>query len=110
MKRTIITAAILAATAMPALAADATQQAINHFNLSADSRSDLIAAGPNGPVLGTTVSTRGDEAIAVAVRNYNASVDRAAERIDLNSVTVFSGEPAYGAEIFDELRRADDSN
>jgi hypothetical protein len=110
MKRTLITAAIVAATAMPALAADNTRAAIDHFNMSADSLSDRIAVGPNGPVLGTTVSTRSDDALYRTVRNYNASVDSVSERIDLDSVTVFSGEPAYGAEIFEELRRADDSD
>ncbi|MCU4652380.1 hypothetical protein N8I71_06030 [Roseibacterium sp. SDUM158016] len=110
MKRFIITAAIVAATAAPALAADNARFVIDQLNMSADSGSDLISVGPNGPVLGTTVSSRGDSAIAASVRQYNASIDSAGQRINGDTVTVFSGTPAYAADIFEQLRLADDSN
>ena len=110
MTRTIIIAALLAATAVPAAAADGVREAIAHFNMSADSSADRIPVGPNGPVLGTTVSTRSDAALLQAVRNHNASADRASDRIDVNNLTLFSGQPAYAADIFEQLRLADDSN
>jgi hypothetical protein len=107
---TLAAAALAASVAAPALAADSTQFAIDHFNRSADTASDRIAVGPNGPVLGTTVSSMGNSAIGVAISNYNASIDSAAERINADTVTVFSGGPTYAAEIFEQLRAADDSN
>ena len=110
MKRTLISAAIVAATAVPALAADSTLRAIEHFNESADTLSERILVGPKGPVLGTAVPADGQDAIAAAVRAHNASVESASERITSDTVTVFSGEPAYAAPIFEELRRADDSD
>jgi hypothetical protein len=110
MTRTIIIAALLAATAVPAAAADGVRDAIAHFNMSADSSADRIPVGPNGPILGTTVSTRTNGALFEAVRNHNASADSASDRIDLSNLTVFSGEPAYAADIFEQLRLADDSN
>jgi hypothetical protein len=110
MTRTIIIAALLAAVAAPAVASDTTRAAIAHFNMSADTSADRIPVGPNGPVLGTTVSTRGNDALYEAVRNHNASADSAFDRIDVNTLTVFSGQPAHAADIFEELRLADETN
>ncbi|MBF9059496.1 hypothetical protein HKCCSP123_09920 [Rhodobacterales bacterium HKCCSP123] len=109
MKRFMITAALVAATAAPALATEASF-VIEKLNMSADSGSDAIAVGPDGPVLGTSVSTRGDSSVAVAVRHFNASVDSPADRIDADTVTLFPDTPAHAADIFEQLRRADDSN
>jgi hypothetical protein len=109
MKRFIITAALVAATAAPAFANNASL-VIDKLNMGAAGGSDVIEVGPNGPVLGTSVSTRGDGAVAFAVRHFNASVDSAAERIDAETVTSFSGTPAHGADIFEQLRLADDTN
>jgi hypothetical protein len=107
---TLAAAALAASVAGPAFAADSTQFAIQHFNQSADSASDRIAVGPNGPVLGTTVSSMGDNAIGAAIGHFNASIDSAAERVNADTVTVFSGGPAYAADIFEQLRLADDTN
>ena len=60
MNRFILAAALAAATAVPAVAADNVRFVIDELNMSADTSSDLISVGPNGPVLGTTVSSRGD--------------------------------------------------
>jgi len=107
---TLAAAALAASVAVPAFAADSTQFAIQHFNQSADTSSDRISVGPNGPALCTTVASMGDDAIGVAVRNFNASIDSAADRVNSETVTVFSGEPAYAADIFEQLRLADDTN
>lgn len=109
MKRFILTAALAAATATPAFATDASF-VIDKLNMGADGGSDVIQVGPNGPVLGTSVSTRGDSAVAFAIRHFNESIDSGADRIDAATVTSFSGTPAHGAEIFEQLRRADDTN
>lgn len=110
MKRVLITAVLATATALPAVAADSTSRAIELLNRSADTQAERIAVGPNGPVMGTTASTRGNDALYEAVRIRNRSAETASDRIDPENLTVFSGEPAYGAQIFEELRRADDSD
>jgi hypothetical protein len=107
---TLAAAALAASVAAPVLAADSTDFAIQHFNQSAENASDRISVGPNGPNVGTTVASMGDNAIGVAVRTFNASIDSAAERVNAETVTVFSGEPAYAADIFAQLRLADDTN
>ena len=107
---TLAAAALAASVAAPALAADSTQFAIDHFNRSADTASERIVVGPNGPVVGTTVSSMGNNAIGAAVSQFNASIDSAAERINADTETVFSGGPAYAADIFEMLRLADDDN
>ena len=58
---TVAAAALAASVAAPAFAADSTQFAIQHFNQSADTSSDRISVGPNGPALGTTVASMGDD-------------------------------------------------
>jgi hypothetical protein len=107
---TLAAAALAASFAAPVLAADSTLFAIDHFNQSADASSDRISVGPNGPVLGTTVSSMGDNAIGAAVTHFNASLDSAADRVNKDTVTVFSGTPAHAADIFEQLRLADDTN
>lgn len=107
---TLAAAALAATVAVPAFADSSAQRVIEHINMSADGYSDRIPVGPNGPVLGTTVSTRGDRALEQAIAIYNASTDSAAERIDVNTVSDFSGAPTHAAEIFEQLRLADDSN
>jgi len=52
----------------------------------------------------------GDTAIGTAISLNNASIDSVSERVTADSVTVFSGQPAHGAEIFEQLRLADDTN
>jgi hypothetical protein len=110
LSMTLVAAALAAAVAAPAIAADTTDFAIQHFNQSADASSDRISVGPNGPVLGTTVSSMGDTAIGAAVTHFNASLDSAGDRVNKDTVTVFSGGPAYAADIFEQLRLADDDN
>lgn len=108
MTRTLALAtAVAAALSAPAFAGNA-DFVIDHVNMSAEG-SEVISVGPNGPVLGTTVSTMGDSALAQAIEHFNASKD-ASQRIDANTVTVFSGEPAYAADIFEQLRAADDES
>jgi hypothetical protein len=107
---TLAAAALATSFAAPVLAADSTLFAIDHFNQSADASSDRISVGPNGPVLGTTVSSMGDTAIGAAVGHFNASLDSQSDRINKDTVTVFSGGPAYAADIFEQLRLADDDN
>jgi hypothetical protein len=50
----------------------------------------------------------GDTAIGAAVTHFNASLDSAGDRVNKDTVTVFSGAPA--ADIFEQLRLADDDN
>ena len=103
---TLAAAALAASVAAPALAADSTQFAIDHLNQSADTAAERISVGPNGPVLGTTVSSMGDSAIGAAIGHFNASLDTVSERVNADTVTVFSGGPAYAADIFEQLREA----
>ena len=103
---TLAAAALAATVAAPVLAADSTQFAIDLHNQSADNLSDLAGRGVNGPVFGTTVSSMGDNAIGDAIRNFNGSIDNVSDRVNADTVTVFSGGPAYAADIFEELRRA----
>jgi hypothetical protein len=107
---TLAAAALATSFAAPVLAADSTLFAIDHFNQSADASSDRISVGPNGPVLGTTVSSMGDTLIGAAVGHFNASLDSQSDRINKDTVTVFSGTPAHAADIFEQLRLADDDN
>jgi hypothetical protein len=92
LSMTLAAAALAASFAAPAIAADSTLFAIDHFNQSADSSDDRISVGPNGPVLGTTVSSMGDTAIGAAVTHFNASLESAGDRVN-DTVTVFSGGP-----------------
>lgn len=110
LSMTLAAAALVASFAAPALATDSTTFAIQHFNRSIDSVSDRISNGPNGPVLGTTVSSMGNDALSEAIRIRNESTQRPSDRVNADTVTIFSGEPAYGAAIFAELRLADDSD
>jgi hypothetical protein len=110
LSMTLAAAALAASFAAPAIAADSTLFAIDHFNQSADSSDDRISVGPNGPVLGTTVSSMGDTAIGAAVTHFNASLESAGDRVNKDTVTVFSGGPAHAADIFEQLRLADDDN
>jgi hypothetical protein len=52
----------------------------------------------------------GNNAIGAAVSQFNASIDSAGERINADTVTVFSGGPGLRADIFEQLRLADDDN
>jgi hypothetical protein len=107
---TLVAAALAASVAAPALASDSTLRAIELFNQSADASTDVISVGPNGPELGTTVSSMGNNAIGTAVSQFNASIDSVGDRVNADTVTVFSSTPAYGADIFEQLRLADDDN
>jgi hypothetical protein len=108
---TLAAAALATSFAAPVLAADSTLFAIDHFNQSADASSDRISVGPNGPVLGTTVSSMGDTADRCS-RGVTSTprIDSQADRINKDTVTVFSGTPAHAADIFEQLRLADDDN
>ena len=112
MKLNIAFATTVAAASLAtsALAVDSTQFAIDHFNQSADTSEERISVGPNGPVLGTTVSSIGSNGIGAAISHFNASIDSAGERLNSDTVTVFSGGPAYAADIFEQLRLADDDD
>ncbi len=112
MKLNIAIAAALAALTLttPALATDSTMFTINHLNQSAGASSDRIVVGPNGPTLGTSVSSMGDTAIGAAINHFNASVDSAGERVNSATVTLFPSEPAHGADIFEQMRLEDDDN
>jgi hypothetical protein len=44
------------------------------------------------------------------VGHFNASLDSQSDRINKDTVTVFSGTPAHAADIFEQLRLADDDN
>ena len=106
MIRTLAIAAAAAATLSAPVLAAVANTVISQHNMSAD-LSEQISVGPNGPVLGTTVSTRGDSALADAIRHLNAD-KRASQRVDSENVTVFSGQPAFAADIFEQLRDAAD--
>lgn len=105
MKRIALTAALISAIAAPAFAGS-TAFAIEHFNQSAK-RSDMIQMLPAGNT--TAVSTRSGT-LADVFAQFNASVDTPSDLRGLNGATLVSGTPAYGADIFEALRAADDSN
>ena len=102
MKRTIITAAALAAFAAPVAAQSAAEFAIQHFNQSVESAADIRSLTPDDNTM--TVSTRSNSARATAYDIFNASADSASDIRGTEGVTVVSGPPAHGAEIFARLR------
>jgi hypothetical protein len=103
MKSIVLASALFAAIAAPAFAAgNATDHAAfaqAQFNQSYDSVSDIRAI-PTGDQ-GVTASSSNTN-IAFAVAKFNASADGTGDLRGLG--TVFSGEVAYGAEIFEALR------
>jgi hypothetical protein len=108
---TLAAAALAASVAAPASQPTAP---LRHRPLQPERRqlgSDRISVGPNGPVLGTTVSSMGDTAIGAAVTPLQRLArQRRSDRVNADTVTVFSGGPAYAADIFEQLRLADDDN
>ena len=106
MKTHIALATAIATTlAAPAFAQDRTDIAVANFNQSTDTAVERIA----GTTLGTTVSSMGADSLQTAISVYNGSVDSVADRVNSDTVTVFSGEPSTATAIFERLRREDDS-
>ncbi len=103
MKRTVILAAALAALAAPAFA-NSTAFAIQHFNQDQDSIQDRVTV-PSGDN-SVFVSTRNASGLSTAFDIVNGSADNVGDLRGLNGATVYNGTPAYGADIFAELREA----
>lgn len=110
LSMTLAATALVASFAAPAFAADSVGFGNQDVDRGTEFSSNSFPVGPNGLVLGTTVSTRGNDARAETIRIRNESAARPSDRINADTVTVFSGEPAHGAEIFEELRLADDND
>jgi hypothetical protein len=108
MKRFALISALAATLAAPAFADEAANFAFQHFNQDADSVMDIrnVTVGDNG----TVVSTRGSSVLAEVFAQLNKSQDSTGDLRGLNGATVISNTPAYGADIFDELRAADLEN
>jgi hypothetical protein len=102
MKRFAIAATLAAVAAAPAVAqSTSTAFAIAHFNESADSASDIVVY--NGNENTTRVSTSGNSTLAETFNLLNRSADTPSELDGTNGAVVVSGEPTYGADIFDRL-------
>lgn len=102
MTRIALIAAAAALLALPAAAQTARLSAIEHFNLFADNASEIIA--PNG--VGTQAEASG--AVSTALDVFNGSKDGVTRIEGRTGVTLVSGTPEHGAEIFDRLNAADD--
>jgi hypothetical protein len=103
MKKIALITAFAASFAAPAFAQTALEAAILNQNGSADSVSDRVSVAAEDVTMGVVVSTRNGSALSQAIAVYNASADRPSDRIDPTSVTVFSGTPGHGADIFARL-------
>ncbi|MBF9044737.1 hypothetical protein HKCCE4037_15435 [Rhodobacterales bacterium HKCCE4037] len=105
MKKFALIAAVAATVAAPAFAQSAaTVAAIQHFNLSAESASDIVTIPES---TGERVSADSG-ALGTAFEILNRSADTPADLRGLTGATVYDNEPAYGAEIFERLEAADD--
>lgn len=94
MKTTILITALAIAIAAPALAqSTSTRFAVEHFNQTADTASEMIAMPLQTD--GTVVSTEGDTALALATEVVGDDI--------LGFVSVFPSDPAYATDVFDRL-------
>ncbi len=109
MKRLALAAALATSFAAPALAdGHSTSFAIMHFNMSADSASEVIMT-PNGEIV-TADLTMGSS-LAQVFSHLNLSAENMSDlRGESGFVTVIASDPAAGAEIFRRLMEADDDN
>lgn len=110
MKRLALAATLAASTiAAPAFAdGHSSQFAIMHFNLSADTASEVIMS-PSGNItmsdltMGTT--------LADVFQQLNLSADNMAELAgESGTVTILMSDPTHAGEIFRLLMAADDDN
>ena len=101
MKKIALIAAVAVTVAAPAFAQSAASvAAIQHFNMFEDSV--LERTNVNG--VGQSVSP--DGALGTAFSVLNSSQDTVSDLRGVNGATLVSGQPAYGADIFDRLRAA----
>lgn len=103
--KTLIISALVASAALTGAASaqvgSGAAAAIAHFNQDIDSVNDKRTVPTTDGL--TTVSTRSG-ALSVAYEILNGSQDSQADKRGLNGATLVSGEPAFGAEIFERLR------
>ncbi|KIT16213.1 hypothetical protein jaqu_19640 [Jannaschia aquimarina] len=103
---TLIAAAALSLGTLPAAAQQLSpmERAIAHFNQDL-SGNDVIPM-PDADRSLTSVSTRGGT-VGEAIAHFNQ--DRTGnDRLRAETATAWSGQPTYGAEIFERLRAEDD--
>lgn len=95
MKTASLVAALALTVAAPAFAQSAsTAFAIEQFNQSADTTSEIIDM--SNVTEGAAVTTEGDTAIARAMELLG-------EGNDLGYASVFPGDPAFASDVFDRL-------
>lgn len=98
--KTLLISAIIATVAAPAFAD--VNFAINHFNQD-ETPSERVALQDGDSVI---VSTRSG-ALGQVIEHFNGDEDRASDKVLASSATLYSGTPAYGADIFAAMRAAD---
>jgi hypothetical protein len=105
--RSIAIATLAAAIATGPAFADPLRTAVEHFNRDIDRQNErIVYDGPTGHTV--TVSAMEGASVATALTHFNRSVDRPNDRIGRAGVTLVPSEPAYGADIFAEMREMDD--
>lgn len=101
--KALATAGLVSVVATATFAETAMEFAFRHFNDSAHSASDIRHAPETQPQL-VTVSQMGQSSLGTAVRILNQSADSQSDLVGTNGLTVVPSEPAYAAEIFEQLR------
>ena len=109
MKNFALATALATAFAAPAFAdGHTTSFAIMHFNMSADSTSDLRMV-PSGDLMMADLTM--GSSLAEVFGQLNLSAENMTElRGEGDFVTIIASDPEHGAEIFRRLMQADDSN
>jgi hypothetical protein len=102
MTRIALTTALIATIAVPAFADNSMKFAVEQFNESYDSVSEIITLPATN--VGVTVSSR-NTLISEVQDRLNQSYD-SVDNIRTGG-TIFASEPAYAADIFEALRLAD---
>lgn len=96
MKKLALACIAALAFAAPAAAQSTTDIAILHFNMDADSPSDLRMS--SGEVL--MVDSTDTAALQEALDNFNMSADRLSDTRGSGGVTVIMSDPKFAGEIF----------
>lgn len=101
MKSIILATLASAALAAPAFAQSTTDFAIMHFNMDADTPSDIRML-PQGPI--RTMMLEDGTTLMQVYEQFNLDADTLADIRGQNGVTVIMSDPSHAAEIFRRLK------
>ncbi|KIT16212.1 hypothetical protein [Jannaschia aquimarina] len=98
--KTLTLSAFALALATPALA-NPTAMAVTHFNQDLSANEQIFLPETQPVSISTRSGLKGD-----VVSHFNQDLSPS-ERISVDSVTLVSGQPTYGAEIFEAIAAED---